>query len=248
MKMRMMATRYRIQALLAGTVIGLTGCFGSDTPTTSNAATTVVSGRWIAEGVLGKDVSDYRILLDLTSSDGFVLSQQQLSGGNDVPDTLLAGRIVERSGSRVRLSWTGGSKSSRNLEGWVRLDTSKGRVFLAMISRHASGTGASPFPTGTWTCGSWPGGSGTVSIKADGNWSLSTSRSDSGTWVYGAYPDSAAIVSAGGIDPVFARYLAGRNYLSALSSLHLVEGDATSAWFDQIGDGAMVRFAPAGQE
>lgn len=245
MKMRESVPMLRVHALLACVAIGLVACSEADSPVASSSTAPAVSGRWIAESVLGKDVPDYRIQLDLSDADGFVLSQQRLFVPDAVPDTLLAGRIVERRGSRLRLSWTGGSKSSRNLEGWVRLDTSMGRLYLATISRKASGTGSIPFPTGSWTCGSWPGGSGILSIKADGNWSLVTSRSDSGTWKYGTYPDSATLASTAGFDAAFARYLAGRNYLSAVSSLHLVEGDATSAWFDQIGDGALARFARA---
>ena len=145
MKMRESVPMLRVHALLACVAIGLVACSGADSPVASSSTAPAVSGRWIAESVLGKDVPDYRIQLDLSDAD-----------------------------------------------------------------RDAGEQGV-----------------------------------DSGTWKYGTYPDSATLASTAGFDAAFARYLAGRNYLSAVSSLHLVEGDATSAWFDQIGDGALARFARA---
>lgn len=229
-------------ALVACTVIGLVACSDEESPVVPEPEPIVIANGWVALGVLGKDLAGYSVHMMFSDEDRFILLQWGSSGSG--PETLLAGRIVERDGSRMRLSWTGGTKSRRNPEGWVRLDTSNGNLFLSMISRKATGSGSTPFPTGNWASGSWPGGSGTLSIQADGNWSLATSATVSGTWEYGTYGDSASLASMPGMDGPFARYLAGRKHLTAVSSLHLVDGDSTNAWFDQIGDGSLVRFGP----
>lgn len=190
-----------------------------------------VSGSWTAAGVLGETLDrTYTLSLE---GDRFLL--------RDSLGALYDGTVAERQGPRWRLAPVSGRLASRNPDGWIRLDTAGQDLFLNVISRHLTGQGNAGFPAGTWSCASFAGGAGTLTMGPDSAWTLQqTGKSSSGKWWNGTYPDAASLLGSG-IEAPFASWLGGRPYLSVLSDPHLLEGDASHLWLDLIGDGALLR-------
>lgn len=212
-----------------------------DTTPTTDWATSIrcvkdapagLSGLWRAQAVLGSTASAAIELV--LQADRFLLT----SGD----DTLYDGVVAERRDARWRLASLSGRLASRNPDGWIRLDTSAGDLFLHLISRRLTGSGNTAHPAGTWTSNSLPGGAGMLQLRSDSSWVRTyPSRSDSGTWWAASYPDALAL-RAGGIDGVFSAWLAGKSMLSVMSDPYFHQSSSEELWLDLVGDDAFLRF------
>ncbi|QQS04765.1 MAG: hypothetical protein IPK50_21185 [Fibrobacterota bacterium] len=154
-------------------------------------------------------------------------------------NVMLAGKILEHAGSRLRLGSLEGKLAGTSRGKWIRLDTSHGRRILMLASYRLEALEANP----QTMIGQWfiedhhKVGTGTVEIRSDKNWLFtSQTKFESGTWS-SVFPTKGRLDSSG-IDPSLSEYLALKPSLQLFNSIYLVEETTTGIWMDQWGDQA----------
>ncbi|HNY30036.1 MAG TPA: hypothetical protein PKO15_04030 [Fibrobacteria bacterium] len=211
----------------------------------SPGATEPTATRW-----LSTPQSDDAELYELWTSttDSFRLTEFEKDSVNawKLTNVMLAGRIVERDGSRLKLGSVEGKLASRVQGNWIRLDTSHGKRILMLASYRLEATKADPATfLGLWHIENhYKVGTGDVELREESIWVFAkNSRFETGTWSI-RIPTKESLDSSG-MDLGLSTYLAGKPSLQLFNSVYLVEPNTTGLWIDQWGDQAALSFSPA---